>query len=102
MPAPFFPVARKEYLTRRHAASGATYDQNPTPLNPNPLIWRPSRGASDPAIAPINPPPYYSAGVRIALRGGIATVINSLLLAMRRRPFRFGSAFVKVATVDVA
>jgi len=44
MPASFFPVARKEYLTRRHAAFGALYDQNSialdlTHLNPAPVPW---------------------------------------------------------------
>jgi len=36
MPASFFPVARKEFLTRRHAACGAIYDQNSTALDPTP------------------------------------------------------------------
>jgi hypothetical protein len=71
MPAPFFPVARKEYLTRRHAAYGAIMisilSPQPEPQS-NPL--RPPCEASDPAIAPINPPPYYGAGVQIALRDG--------------------------------
>jgi len=44
MPASFFPVARKEYFTRRHAAFGALYDQNSIPLdlthlNPSPVPW---------------------------------------------------------------
>jgi hypothetical protein len=31
MPALFFPVARKEYMKRRHAAFGAIDDQNSSP-----------------------------------------------------------------------
>src|SRR5262245_27597983 len=69
MPAPFFPVARKEYLIRRHAAFGANMIRilSPQPEQP---IQRPPCKASDPAIAPINPPPYYDAGIEIALRDG--------------------------------
>ena len=71
MPASFFPVARKEYFTRRHAAFGALYDQNSTALDPSLLSGvRPAR-ASDPTIALINPPPGYSADAPIALRGGV-------------------------------
>jgi len=44
MPASFFPVARKEYFTRRHAAFGALYDQNSTALDPTLLTQRPSCG----------------------------------------------------------
>jgi hypothetical protein len=43
MPAPFFPVARKEYLTRRDAALSAIMIRilppQPHLLNPTPVLW---------------------------------------------------------------
>jgi hypothetical protein len=79
--------------------------------NPNPLTRRLSRGGSNLAITLINPPPYQSAGVQIALRGGMSDGYQSFTLclySLNATSIHFASPqerrkiYVSTAIVDVA